>query len=269
VTASRVRLATLNLLFGLSLDDLRVDRQRLADAVASLDADVLALQEVDRAQPRSGGLDLTAVAAAALGAGHARFEPALFGTPGGSWRPAGPAAASVEPDPVPGEPDGPAYGVALVSRLPVESWHVTRLPAAPVRSPVPIPGTRRVLWLKDEPRVGLAAVLRTPAGPLTVATTHLSFVPGWGLVQLRRLVRELRALPAPRVLLGDLNLPGPVPALATRWTPLVRGRTFPAPRPRLQLDHVLASGDLPGRVTGQVRRLPVSDHLALVVDLGG
>ncbi len=251
-----MRLATLNLLFGLSLDDLRVDRQRLADAVRSLDADVLALQEVDRDQPRSGGLDLTAVAAEALGAGAARFEPALIGTPGGTWQAA--------PD---GPTTGPAYGVSLVSRLPVESWHVIRLPAAPVRSPVPLPGTRRVLWLKDEPRVGLAAVLRTPDGPLTVATTHLSFVPGWGLVQLRQLLRGLRRLPGPHVLLGDLNLPGPLPGWASGWPPLVRARTFPAPRPRLQLDHVLASAPLPGRVASEVRRLPVSDHLAVVVDV--
>lgn len=256
-----MRLATLNLLFGLSLDDLRVDRDRLAAAVASLDADVLALQEVDRGQPRSGGLDLTAVAAEALGAVAHRFEPALLGTPGGVWRPATGGAGD------PSEP-GPAYGVGLVSRFPVESWHVVRLPAAPVRSPVPLPGTRRVVWLKDEPRVGLAAVLATPSGRLTVATTHLSFVPGWGLVQLRRLVRELRRLPGPRVLLGDLNLPGPVPAWTSGWRPLVRGRTFPAPGPRLQLDHVLADGPLPGPVSGEVRRLPVSDHLAVVVDVG-
>jgi endonuclease/exonuclease/phosphatase family metal-dependent hydrolase len=256
-----VRLATLNLLFGLSLDDMRVDRDRLAAAVASLDADVLGLQEVDRDQPRSGGLDLTAVAAEALGAVAHRFEPALLGTPGGIWRPTTGGAD--------GAPDrGPAYGVGLVSRVPVESWHVVRLPAAPVRSPVPLPGTRRVVWLKDEPRVGLAAVLVTPSGPMTVATTHLSFVPGWGLVQLRRLVRELRRLPGPRVLLGDLNLPGPVPAWTSRWRPLVRGRTFPAPGPRLQLDHVLADGPLPGPASGEVRRLAVSDHLAVVVDVG-
>ena len=253
-------MATLNILHGRSLDDGRVDVDRLAEAVKTLDADVLGLQEVDRDQPRSGGLDLTAVAAEALGARAHRFEPALLGTPGGTWRPATGDAS---------EAPGPAYGVGLVSRLPVRSWHVVRLPAAPVRSPVPVPGTRRVLWLQDEPRVGLAAVVETPSGPMTVATTHLSFVPGWGVVQLRRLVRELRRLPGPRVLLGDLNLPGPVPAWTSRWTPLVRARTFPAPRPRLQLDHVLADGPLPGAVTAEVRRLPVSDHLAVVVDVAG
>jgi endonuclease/exonuclease/phosphatase family metal-dependent hydrolase len=59
----------------------------------------------------------------------------------------------------------------------------------------------------------IAAVLETPAGPMTVANTHLSFVPGWNGAQLRRAARAVRSLPAPRVLLGDLNLPGALP----RW----------------------------------------------------
>ena len=60
-----MRLATFNLLHGRSLSDGAVHAERVAAAVAELDADVLALQEVDRAQPRSGGLDLTAIAARA------------------------------------------------------------------------------------------------------------------------------------------------------------------------------------------------------------
>ena len=50
------------------MSDDKVDVDRLAAAVASLDADVLALQEVDRDQPRSHLADLTAVAAEAMGA---------------------------------------------------------------------------------------------------------------------------------------------------------------------------------------------------------
>ena len=55
-----MRLATFNLLNGRSLADGQVDLERLRDAVVALDADVLALQEVDRDQPRSHGADLTA-----------------------------------------------------------------------------------------------------------------------------------------------------------------------------------------------------------------
>ena len=253
-----MRLATLNLLNGTSLDDGQVRPDRLAAAVRALAPDVVGLQEVDRAQPRSHGGDLTQQVAEALGAQHWRFVPALIGTPGGTWR------AAHDGDDASGEP---AYGVGLVSRWPVRSWSVVRLPAAPVRSPVLLPGTRRVLWLRDEPRVGLAAVVETPAGLLTVATTHLSFVPVWNGVQLRRLTAELDRLPGPRLLLGDLNMPRPVPQLLTRWRPLARTPTYPSWEPRIQLDHVLASGDAPLVAAVEAPRLAVSDHRALLVQL--
>ena len=257
---SRVRLATFNVLHGRSLTDGEVDPARLQDAVAGLDADVLGLQEVDRAQPRSGRHDLTARAAAAMG-GEGRFAPAIMGTPGERWRPArsGDEART----------DARAYGISMVSRLPVLRWSVTRLPSAPVRSPVLMPGpTRKVIWLRDEPRVLLAAVVRAPTGPMTVATTHLSFVPGWNGAQLRRVARELRRLPAPRVLLGDLNLPGPLPRWLTGWRVLVAECTYPAVDPRVQLDHVLGHGDgLPAVTGGQAVTTALSDHCALLVDL--
>ena len=86
---------------------------------------MLGLQEVDRGQSRSNGLDLTALAAEAMGAKEARFVPALTGTPGEGWHPPRPS----DPD------DGPAYGNALLSRLPVHSWTTVRLPALPVARP--------------------------------------------------------------------------------------------------------------------------------------
>jgi endonuclease/exonuclease/phosphatase family metal-dependent hydrolase len=254
-----VRLATFNLLNGTSPVDGRVDVERLRTAIRGLDADVVGLQEVDRDQPRSHGLNLTAEVAAAAGAADWRFEPALVGTPGGTWRAA-----------VDGEVAGEAqYGVGLVSRWPVTSWHVVRLAAARLRSPVVLPGSRRVIWLRDEPRVALAAVVRTPAGPLTVATTHLSFVPGWNGVQLRTVTAALSALPGPRVLLGDLNMPGPVPRWLTGWSALARTPTYPAWEPRVQLDHVLGSGALPGVRAVGTPELPLSDHRALLVELDG
>ena len=253
-----VRLATFNLLHGRSLSDGQVHAERVAAAVADLDADVLGLQEVDRAQPRSGLLDLTAIAADALHAPVHRFAAAVVGTPGETWHPWRSEDDNVHP----------LYGIALVSRWPVLRWQITQLPAAPVRSPVYVPDGG-LLLLRDEPRVLLAAVLDTPDGPLTVGTTHLSFVPGWNVRQLRAAVRALRALPAPRVLLGDLNMPaGPVRAF-TGWRSLARAATFPSPSPKTQLDHVLAdprSAGLLGRVV-QVRtpHAPVSDHRPLVV----
>src|SRR3954469_1268546 len=126
-----MRLVSFNLLHGMSLSDGRVDRQRICSVVAALDVDVLALQEVDRDQPRSGGLDLTAIAAEAVGAVASRFAATVVGTPGEPWRPA------VSADDGAGSP---RYGVALVSRWPVRAWRVRRLRSAPIRAPLWVPG---------------------------------------------------------------------------------------------------------------------------------
>jgi endonuclease/exonuclease/phosphatase family metal-dependent hydrolase len=255
-----VRLASFNVLHGRSLVDGRVDTERLVAACASLDADVLALQEIDRNQARSGGVDQTAAVAEAMGAPAWRFEPALIGEPGATWR-----AAADGDDPASADA---GYGVGIVSRLPVRAWHVIRLRAAKVRAPVAVPGGRgRFILLPDEPRIALAAEVETPAGPLVVATTHLSFVPGWNLVQLRIVTRGLEALGMPSVLLGDLNVPGGLPARFTGWRSLAKVRTFPGSKPSMQIDHALGHGLLPVVTSAGARELPLSDHRALVLDV--
>jgi endonuclease/exonuclease/phosphatase family metal-dependent hydrolase len=265
-----LRLATFNLMSGRSLADGLVDEGRLYDAIAGLDADVLALQEVDRDQPRSNGLDLTAVAAAATGAVASRFAATMLGLPE-QWRPA-------RDDDGDHRPDDPArYGVALVSRWPVRAWYVRRLRAAPVRAPIFVPGQGGgLIMLNDEPRLVLAAVIDAPTGPMTVACTHLSFVPGWNVGQLTGTLRWLRGLPAPRFLLGDLNLPSVATlpcAAANGWRLLARRPTYPAPRPRVQFDHILAhprrhlAVPPPARIRVSTPAIPVSDHRPLMVEL--
>ena len=256
-----VRLATWNVMSGRGLRDGVVDAERFAGLVAGLDADILALQEVDQGQPRSHRLDLAAVAAKALGAVEYRFAACLVGTPGERWRPAEDA------DDGAGQP---RYGVALLSRWPVVQWRVLRLPPAPVRSPVYVPGPERggLILLTDEPRMVVAATVESPVGLLTVAGTHLSFVPGWNLHQLRTVLRELRRLPGPSVLLGDLNLPAWMLRGVPGWRLLAGTPTYPAPAPRVQLDHVLARGDLPPVTRVRSEAVAVSDHRPLVVELG-
>ena len=252
-----MRMATFNILHGRSLHDGVVHPDRLAEAVKQLDADILAVQEVDLDQPRSGMADLTAVAAEAMGAVSHRFVAAISGTPGATWM----AATGDE------QPGTAAYGIALLSRYPAESWQVVRLPRIPMRFPMYLPGPNRVQVVDEEPRAAMIGRLDTPLGPLTVANTHLSFVPGWNRMQLRRLVRDMRGFPAPRVLMGDLNM---VPATVARWCrlrPLATALTFPADEPDRQLDHILT--DDPGLRVEQccAPTLSISDHRALVVDI--
>ena len=174
-----MRLATFNLLHGRSLTDGLVDPDRLTAAVTDLDADVLALQEVDRDQTRSGRLDLTAVAARALHADHHRFAAAVVGTPGEQFRPL------THDDDGHGEP---LYGIGLVSRYPVRSWQVTRLRPAPVRSPIYVPGPGGgLVLLRDEPRVVLAAVFINVLGivsPIFVMNVYDRILPNKAVASL-------------------------------------------------------------------------------------
>jgi endonuclease/exonuclease/phosphatase family metal-dependent hydrolase len=232
-----VRLATLNVQHGRSPDDGRVDTGRLARALASLDADVLALQEVDRGLDRSHRTDQAEVAAVACGAAGWRFAA--------------------------GGPAEGATGIALVSRLPVRAWREVRLP------PPPLPLRRRapqggVRWGREDARVVLCARIEGPTGTFTVVTTHLSGVPGWGASQLRRLAPEALAVPGPLVLLGDLGGVG-APARTTGLTPLASAATYPAGAPVRQVDHVLGRGV---RALGPAAAvaLAVSDHRALLVE---
>src|SRR5947207_10214546 len=111
-----VRLATFNTLHGTSMADGSADPALLKAAVHEVDADVLALQEVDCSQPRSEHADQTALAAAASGARWRAFVPTVVGTPGvPGWR--GWTAADGK-DVRTTATDGPTYGIGLVSRLP-------------------------------------------------------------------------------------------------------------------------------------------------------
>ena len=230
----------------------------LAAAATQLGADVLGVQEIDAAQPRSGHVDQPAVVAEAMDAQWSRFVPALVGTPGGNWHPA-------QDD----DTAGARFGVALFSRLPVVGSRVLRLRASPVPGVVLVPGMRVPVPLRDEPRVVVAADVLVDGRVVTVATTHLSFVPGWNVVQLRQALAWLVRPGHPVVLLGDLNLPSPVVDLsAPGWQRLSEGPTYPASYPRVALDHAVSHGQRWTRVTQRSVTVDVGDHRPVVVSVG-
>ncbi|UNX54540.1 endonuclease/exonuclease/phosphatase family protein [Georgenia sp. TF02-10] len=248
----------------------------LAAEIAPLDPDVVLLQEVDRRQRRSGGVDQAAVLAADLGLPFWRFAPAFAGWVGGlrvpprRW-----PGAWLRPAPARRRGAGwlaggaPAYGVALLSRVPVASWHL--LPLGGARLQVR-PGGRPGRWMggwaaaSHEGRACLAAVLQTAAGPVTVAVTHFSVDPATARSQLRRCTDAVATLPGPAVLGGDLNLQPADVAAATALTPLAQALTFTNARPRRQIDHLLGSG-VRAADGGRAHHFSVSDHAGLAADI--
>jgi endonuclease/exonuclease/phosphatase family metal-dependent hydrolase len=255
-TTRAMRLATFNILNGRAPGEEWVDPARLAAAVRDLDVDVLALQEVDRNLPRSAHADLTAVAAEAMGAVDHRFVAALSGSPGATWT----AATGDE------QPDSAGYGVALLSRHPVASWEVVRLPALPAPVPYRFHGRRLPQLVRDEPRVAVGAQVETPDGCLTVVNTHLSFLPWWNGRQLRRLISAVGEARRPLVLVGDLNMEPDRAVGLSGLRPLAAVPTFPADSPERQIDHVLGEGPV-AATASEAPSMPLSDHRPLVVDL--
>ena len=257
-----LRVGTLNLASARDPRGRSLDAAGLRAALADLDVDVLAVQEIDVAQPRSHAVDQPAEVAAALGVTEWRFAAAVAGTPDPfrSWTPVDPPVLRGSWEQLP----GPHYGIALFSRLPVRRWSVQALGAGrarlPIRAPDPRTGQVRTWWFPDEPRLAVAAEL----DGVTVVGAHLSFAPHTAARQLLRLRRWAAALPGPVLVAGDLNLIGPLPARLARAQRLAAGPTYPAPSPRVQFDHVLALAPVTAG-PAEVRRLAFGDHRAVVV----
>lgn len=111
----------------------------LADQLRALDADVIALQEVDLGQSRSGAVDQTSELARFLGWDSYRFAATYAGPVAGlRRRPLRSALERVTDDAL-----GPArallgrgpagFGNALLTRWPVSAWYVQRLGRGPAQ----------------------------------------------------------------------------------------------------------------------------------------
>ncbi len=249
--STTLRIASYNLLHGRDLAQRgAVDLAAAVTAIAELKADVVALQEVDRGQDRSGGVDQVAELAAALDMTGV-FCPALHGNPDQSW---------VSPD---DEHDGAAYGVGLLTRLELAGTECVELPGGGAGARSPHASLRNPGWDR-EPRVAMCARVRAGQWSLSVIVTHLSYMPWRALRQLRTAADTATR---PRLLVGDLNLPAwAVRVAVPAWRHAGGQATFPAWRPRLQMHHVLIDGDVDvDQAVAHPRT--TSDHRPLVVGL--
>ena len=275
----------------------------LADQIRDIDPDVIALQEVDLGQRRSGRLDQTAVLADLLGwAGH-RFAATYAGPVVGLRRRPRRSALTGRADDVLGPlrallGAGPAgFGNALLTRLPVRAWRVARLgrgPAVLTRRGGGRAFDPRSYELSTSTMRNMIAAQIDPVdgaggpGGLAVASTHLATRTGTAAAQLAAAWAALAALPGPHVLAGDLNLHAELLAPLGIARDLGEGATYPSGAPARRIDHILTDpwptgadglpvsaqeavgrtgGTLLRAVGSGVRSLVVSDHAATWVDL--
>lgn len=275
----------------------------LADQIRDIDPDVIALQEVDLGQRRSGRLDQTAVLADLLGWDGHRFAATYAGPVVGLRRRPRRSALTGRADDVLGPlrallGAGPAgFGNALLTRLPVRAWRVARLgrgPAVLTRRGGGRALDPRSYALSTSTMRNMIAAQIDPVdgaggpGGLAVASTHLATRTGTAAAQLAAAWAALAALPGPHVLAGDLNLHAELLAPLGIARDLGEGATYPSGSPARRIDHILTDpwptgadglpvsaqeavsrtgGTLLRAVGSGARSLVVSDHAATWVDL--
>ncbi len=227
-----LRVASFNILHGVRADGSgRVDADALVRAARGLDADVLALQEVDVGVPRSGRVDQATFVADALGMEVVFGKAARVGGIG-------------------------KYGNALLARGPITDVDVLTLPR-----------TER----RHEPRSAIAATVTLEGMGVTVVATHLSIHRPEVHTQLVAVLDLAAGRIGPRLVIGDLNLgPDEVaPAASVHGLALAdpSAPTYPRQQPRARIDHVLVENDAFEVASVEVVATESSDHCALVVEV--
>jgi endonuclease/exonuclease/phosphatase family metal-dependent hydrolase len=278
-----MRVTSWNLLHGMAIpptNDLAADQQKLGEAIEAIGADVIGIQEVDEQLARSGGASQTAVVADAMRTQHWGFAPVMVGAPGEKWR----KLNSLDPRLITAENcasnresnvDG-NYGIGIVSKIPVVHWDRLELGNSVVGMPLVIPAENkkgkqsvRMIYVADEPRVAMAATLDNG---WTVINTHLSFVPFVNYRQLRKIKKWAAELSqrygTQTLIIGDMNLPKGLPAVASKWNSLVEQNSYPSWGAKIQFDYILSNSLKPDQYEAfPTINTGVSDHLPVRVHI--
>jgi len=167
------------------------------------------------------------------------------------------------------DPKKPAreYGVALLTRFPVESWRndfLTRLSTQETNAkPARMPGMADMV-------IDLRGVF------VRVFSTHLDYRadPSVRTTQVQEILRYIEASKIPVILTGDLNAPPDAAELQPLFKVLTdswragqgAGLTYPAEKPVKRIDYVLLGGPWNVRRVAVVEST-VSDHRPVVVDV--
>ena len=244
--AQRMRVVSWNLLHGQKIpptnsQDWQAEVVSAAKKVADeLQPNFIALQEVDYFQSRSDLTNQTKLVAQSMQLKYWAYLPTLIGTPGEKWRSVKDLKNSIITESSIDKNPKASYGIALATNWPIKKLYVKKLGRSIVGMPLLIPKDNgkgvRFIYVKDEPRVALIAELENG---YTIATTHLSFVPGVNVFQLNKLTSYLKKLPGLALLTGDLNLPANLPSKLSGFKSLISQATYPSWKPKIQFDYIM------------------------------
>lgn len=225
-------------------NDRRLDVARIAEVLARLEPDIVALQELDVGRARTNRVDQAREIAARLDMA-CHFHAAL----------------TVEAE---------LYGDAILSSFPEKLIQVGPLPGHPLLTQLE---PRGALWLEVE----------IDGRPVQVINTHLGLMPREQQMQAAFLagaswIGHPRCR-GPKILLGDFNATGTSVVYRTLAAKLEPARrlaparqptsTFPSQLPVLRIDHLFVSPEIQVRDVfapfDPLTRV-ASDHLPLVMD---
>lgn len=267
-----MRITTWNFLHGQVLDPTSTgsEKDALISSLNQLSSEVLALQEVDWGLARTSGSQQIREVAELAGAQWWGFAPTISGTPGVKWRELRRDEEVNHTNEKSGA--GEFYGIGIISLIPVKSWERFELGKSPIGAPLAVSnekGRLRPLYVKDEPRVALAAILENG---WTVVNTHLSFVPLFNIFQFIKLTRWVKRLEQRHhtkvILLGDFNLPWGIPEKLSQWRRATQGFSYPSWKPAISFDYIFLRGqDCEYSKEIEIPTLPISDHKPLAIDI--
>jgi len=277
--AQKMRVISWNLLHGQKIpptdsQNWQVELETAAKTVSDkMQPDFLALQEVDNFQSRSGFINQSKLIAESMQLKHWAYLPTLIGTPGEKWRAVKDLNQAIITSENHQSNDVASYGIALATNQPIKKLYVKKLGRSLIGMPLLIPKDNgkgvRFIYVKDEPRVALIAELENG---LTIATTHLSFVPGVNIFQLNKLSSFLKKAAGVSFLAGDLNLPANLPSKLSGFRSVLSQSTYPSWGPKIQFDYIMARKSLlkTSQVTYQeIKPINpgISDHIPIGVML--
>ncbi len=282
VPAQKLRIASWNILHGEQIppvsnlsptqwkNNLITGTQQISQ---NLNLDFIGIQEVDYNQNRSGNLNQTKIIADEFGFSNWVFLPTLFGTPGESWFPASGNENELITNQSTDLPSSPSYGIGFATNQEIKRIYFKHLGRSLIGMPLLIPKVEKTgvqfIYVKDEPRVVLVAEL---VNGLTIAITHLSFVPGVNLFQLTKINKFLNQIPGQSILIGDFNLPANLPAKLPAklggLSSLVTQNTYPSWKPATQFDYILSNRSVKLEATAlRIVKPIISDHLPIGVEI--